>query len=378
MTDARADGSLRVRLSTSDLPTGSVLTAEIDGCAPRTCRLGHGREHDVRFDFGPVRTWDPEHPNLYDLRLTLKDSKGRALHQVSGKTGFRTLEFLPRDGFYLNGTRLVMKGINRHCFYPETGRATSRSRDLEDVRLVKGMNANAIRSHYPPDRHLLELCDSLGVLYFDELPGWQDPYDDNVGPRILTEMIEHDANHPSVFAWGNGNEGGFNYNLLPLFRDLDLQGRKVAHPWALKDGLDTHHYPAYQTGVGRLANGFEVFMPTEFLHSQFDKGGGASLDDFWHQWSKSPLFAGGFIWTMVDEGLMRTDRDGAIDTDGGNAPTESSARTGRRRHHGMPYATYGRRCRWLLSPPAATGHLKSISPTARYSPHCRNILWHLK
>ena len=319
MTDAKADGTLNLRLTTSRLPAGASLTAEIDGAQTQVVGLSAGSEHDVSFSFGNVKRWDPEHPNLYNLRLTLKDSKGREIHSVNQKVGFRTLEFMPRDGFYLNGTRLVMKGVNRHCFYPETGRATSRSRDLEDVRLLKGMNANAIRSHYQPDRHLLELCDSLGLLYFDELAGWQDPYDNTVGPKILTEMIEHDANHPSVFAWGNGNEGGFNYSLLPLYEQLDIQGRKVAHPWSLKDGLDTHHYPAYQTGVARFVNGYQVFMPTEFLHSQFDKGGGASLDEFWANWSQSPLFAGGFIWAMVDEGVMRTDI-GKIDTNEGNAP----------------------------------------------------------
>lgn len=318
--DPRADGSLHLRLFTRNLPDGATLDASIEGHERKCVALEAAEEQDIMLHWDSVKTWDPEHPDMYGLTLTLRDGSGRPIHTHREKIGFRTLEFIPRDGFYLNGTRLVMKGVNRHCFYPETGRTTSRSRDLEDLKLIKGMNANAIRSHYAPDRHLLELCDSMGILYFDELAGWHDAYDTAVGTMILTEMLVHDANHPCIFAWGNGNEGGFNYELLPLFGRLDMQKRYVAHAWTLSDGLDTHHYPAYQTGVGRLANGYQVFMPTEFLHSQYDKGGGAGLDDFWSNYSRSPLFAGGFIWAMKDEGIMRRDRGDSIDTDGGNAP----------------------------------------------------------
>ncbi|MDE5651408.1 MAG: beta-galactosidase, partial [Duncaniella sp.] len=307
-------------LTTRNLPTGATLTAGIEGKEPQSVPLRNLAEQDLTFKWDNIKPWDTEHPNMYTLTLALADKKGNILHTHTEKVGFRTLEFIPRDGFYLNGTKLTFKGVNRHCFYPETGRTTSKSLDAYDIKLLKGMNANAIRSHYPPDRHLLELCDSLGVLYFDELPGWHDAYDTKVGTKILTEMLTHDANHPCVFAWGNGNEGGNNYELIPLFSRLDIQNRLVVHPWALANGIDTHHYPAYQTGVGRLANGYEVFMPTEFLHSQYDKGGGASLDDFWNNYSRNPLFAGGFIWAMVDEGVMRTDRNGDIDTDGGSAP----------------------------------------------------------
>ncbi len=318
--DARGDGTLNVRLTTRNLPAGATLTAGIEGKEPQSVPLKNLAEQDLTFKWDHIKPWDTEHPNMYTLTLALADKKGNILHTHTEKVGFRTLEFIPRDGFYLNGTKLTFKGVNRHCFYPETGRTTSKSLDAYDIKLLKGMNANAIRSHYPPDRHLLELCDSLGVLYFDELPGWHDAYDTKVGTKILTEMLTHDANHPCVFAWGNGNEGGNNYELIPLFSRLDIQNRLVVHPWALTNGIDTHHYPAYQTGVGRLANGYEVFMPTEFLHSQYDKGGGASLDDFWNNYSRNPLFAGGFIWAMVDEGVMRTDRNGDIDTDGGSAP----------------------------------------------------------
>lgn len=323
--DANADGSMQLILETHELPQGSTLKAILENgrCKSRNTKivpLSVQSQQRLSLDWGSVKTWDIEHPNLYNLRLQIVSQSGQIIHEVQERIGFRTIEFRKRDGFYMNGKKLQIKGINRHCFYPETGRTTSKRLDIEDVKLVKGMNGNAIRSHYPPDKHFLDICDSLGVLYFDELPGWQNHYQTEIGTKILKEMMADDANHPCIFAWGNGNEGGFNYDLDSLFRQYDIQHRHVVHPWAMFDGVDAHHYPAYQTGVHRLHNGYEVFMPTEFLHSQYDKGGGASLDEYWNHWKENPLFAGGFIWAMIDEGVMRTDRHGVIDCDGTNAP----------------------------------------------------------
>lgn len=318
--DARHDGRLTVNIFTEGINSGYTLQTSVSGLGTKTSPLVNEAEQTVSTEWEGAKTWDPEHPNLYTLNLKLISPNGTVVHEINQRIGFRTVEFRQRNGFYLNGKKLLVKGINRHCFYPETGRTTGKRQDIEDVKLVKAMNANAIRSHYPPDTHLLDACDSLGVLYFDELPGWQDAYNTTVGTRILSEMISHDVNHPCIFVWSNGNEGGNNRNLDALFATHDPQHRHVIHPWACWGGVDTHHYPAYQTGAGRLANGYQVFMPTEFLHGQYDKGAGASLDDFWSSYSRNPMFAGGFIWALIDEGIMRTDRNGEIDTDGANGP----------------------------------------------------------
>lgn len=305
--DARANGDLYATISkTSD----SDVVFSLDG-------------KEIPFDekagcyhCGPVTTWDPEHPNLHTAVFTLKDSG----HSVSQKIGFRTIEFRRHDGIYLNGTKLVVKGTNRHCFHPETGRTTNKALSIEDARLIKQMNMNAVRCHYPSDRHFLDVCDSLGLLYLDEFPGWQTRYDDETVQRLMPEFVLRDVNHPCVFLWSNGNEGGWNTTADPMFAHLDPQKRKVIHPWSDFDGLDTHHYPAYQTGAYRMHNGQNVFMPTEFLHSKYDKGGGAALEDMWSHWAASPLFAGGFIWAYMDEAVRRTDLGGLLDSDGGNGP----------------------------------------------------------
>ena len=98
---------------------------------------------------------------------------------------------------------------------------------------------------------------------FAEFTGWHGRYDDEAGENLLREMLANDVNHPCIFMWSNGNEGGWNKTLDTRFADYDPQKRHVIHPWADFNGLDTHHYPAYQTGPARLANGYNVFMPTE-------------------------------------------------------------------------------------------------------------------
>lgn len=191
----------------------------------------------------------------------------------------------------------------------------------QDALLIKEMNMNAVRSHYPPDEHFLDMCDSLGLVYIDELSGWHGRYDTETGARLIREMVERDVNHPSVILWSNGNEGGWNTDNDSLFCKYDkFQRRHVIHPWADFDGLDTHHYPAYLTGVARFTNGYKVFMPTEFMHAMYDQGGGAGLRDFWDRWMTNPMFAGGFIWVFCDEAPKRSDRGGVLDSDGSNAP----------------------------------------------------------
>lgn len=323
--NATADGRLSTDLYVKNLPEGFTLATSLTSVSTKQC-LGKQESMLQRKDMQTIstswqniRAWDCEHPNLYTLKLELLNSQKQVVHVHEERIGFRTVEFRPKDGIYVNGTKIILKGTNRHSFHPEGGRTTNKELSLQDALLIKQMNMNAVRSHYPPDKHFLDVCDSLGLFYLDELAGWQNSYDAQVGQKLLAEMIASDVNHPCIFMWSNGNEGGWNTKLDPLFAAYDPQKRHVIHPWADFNGLDTHHYPAYQTGTYRLANGYNVFMPTEFLHGLYDRGHGAGLDDFWSNYTSNPLFAGGFLWAYVDEAVKRTDT-GKLDSDGPNGP----------------------------------------------------------
>lgn len=334
----------------SDLKNGNVIQS-----------INNSRlENDIitlEGKLGNIHTWSVEHPYLYVAKIDLKDANNKVVQSRETRFGFRTVEFFPQDGLYVNGVRQILKGINRHTFSVDGGRTTSKAMSLEDVKLIKQMNMNAVRSHYPPDEHFLDMCDSLGLLYVDELAGWQNPYDNTVGPLLLKEMIDRDVNHPSIILWSNGNEGGFNYSLDDKFVEFDrLQHRHVIHAWADWNDLDTHHYPTYLTGVGRFTNGYKVFMPTEFMHAMYDQGGGAGLRDFWDRWMTNPMFTGGFIWVFCDEAPKRSDQGGVLDSDGSNAP--DGVVGPRREKEGSFYAIREQWCPIQLKPFIINQHFK--------------------
>ncbi|MGL6161180.1 glycoside hydrolase family 2 TIM barrel-domain containing protein [Microbulbifer sp.] len=267
-----------------------------------------------------ILPWSAEKPHRYRAVFELRD-RNKTLHQVEEIFGFRTVEVRPRDGLYINGRKVRLKGANRHAFWPDSGRTTSPEISRRDVELIKEMNMNAVRvGHYPPDRHFLQMTDELGLYVIDELTGWQDAYSTEAGRPLVKELILRDHNHPSVIIWANGNEGGWNTELDGDFSHWDIQRRPVIHPWELFGGINTAHYERYNCCTGSLFGGGEVFMPTEFLHGLYDGGAAAGLDDWWKRMLQNPLSAGGFIWALVDEGVVRDDRHGAIDTAGNSAP----------------------------------------------------------
>ncbi len=325
--DARDDGSIAAQVFLSGMTGGGRLVASLSTLSGSEVRgsvqtpVSAGDTLAVLSGrWNGVKAWNPEEPNLYLLTVELRDDAGTVLHRHKERIGFRTVDFRPQDGLYVNGVKVVLKGINRHSFWPDGGRTTNKQISIDDVELIKAMNMNAVRSHYPPDEHFLDACDSLGLFFIDELAGWQNSYDTPTGEKLLGEMLRRDVNHPCIIIWSNGNEGGWNKKLDPLFAQYDPQHRHVIHPWADFDDLDTHHYPAFLTGVARFTNGYKLFMPTEFMHGQYDQGHGAGLEDFWNNYTAHPLFVGGFMWAFCDNAVRRTDRGGALDSDGFNAP----------------------------------------------------------
>ncbi len=316
----KMDGSITVDLNLKNIPKNTILEASLKGFNGENFQTfsfpvkAKSTKESISAQWKNIKPWNPETPNLYDLELVLKQN-GSILHKYDKRIGFRTLEFKKQDGIYVNGTKIIMKGINRHSFWPEGGRSTSKRISELDVKLLKDMNMNAVRGHYPPDPHFLEVCDSLGLFVLNELAGWQNSYDTETGTKLVTEMVTRDVNHPSVIIWDNGNEGGWNYNVDKVFADNDPQKRIVIHPWADFNGWDTHHYPTYLTGMHRFNAGENVFFPTEFMHGTYDNGHGAALEDFWTRYKQSPLFAGGFMWAMLDEAVKRSDWTGDVKFD---------------------------------------------------------------
>lgn len=326
--DAKADGSFKAFITLNQSKSDYAVVVElytsdgdkIGGTVRSEIEKG-SIEKLVAGSFDNIKPWNPEWPELYDLKLTLMKN-GEVLHEVSERIGFRTVELRKHDGFYVNGEKVLFKGVNRQSFWPETGRCLSEENHLADIRLIKEMNMNAVRSaHYIPDERFLELCDSLGLFVFDEITGWQNSYDTVIGPKLIKEAILKDENHPCVVAWNHGNEGGWDFTNEKAFHQFDIQRRPVIYPWLLRNGVDTHHYPEFDYGIGRYVFGNDPFMATELLHGLYDGGLGAGLEEYWKSYQSSPLHAGGFLWALADEAVLRTDKPGTVfDSDGNHAP----------------------------------------------------------
>ena len=302
-----AQGEIVVQLKTLDgKPYGNAIRQTIT--KQDSVQLSGTFDHPV--------LWSSEFPNRYCVEVSLQKGN-KTIHQLTEKFGFRTAELRPGDGFYVNGEKIKFKGVNHHTHWPSSGRASNADISLKDVLLIKEMNMNAVRmSHYPPDRHFLDMCDSLGLYVINELTAWQyPPYETAVGKKLVREMIIHDVNHPSVVIWANGNEGGHNFELLPYFSRYDIQNRLVIHPWMEEKHVNTYHYITYNVGTHFFFNGNKVFFPTEFLHGLYDGGHGAGLDDYWNLMLNNPLSAGGFLWDFVDQAVVRNDKNNLLDTD---------------------------------------------------------------
>ena len=342
--DARHDGALALYVELEGLEAPATLQAQVEDGQGR--RIGAPHTVEVSPGAGPVEMltripgvepWSAEIPKLYHLRLDLIRD-GQRLHREEERFGFRTIELRPEEGLFVNGHRVRLRGVNRHAFWPTSGRTLDADLDRRDVELMKQLNLNAVRSsHYPPDPSFLEACDEFGLYVINELAGWHDAYGTEVGTRLVREMVERDVNHPSVILWANGNEGGWNRKLDDLFALHDPSQRQVFHPHENFRGVDAFHYPTWEELEERLDDDswlsrwrglwgpLPLVLPTEILHGLYDGGSGAGLARYWDRIRDSPRGVGLFLWSFTDESLARVDRDGTpdrrrLDSDGNHAP----------------------------------------------------------
>lgn len=192
-------------LCQADLGAGDALRFDIiapDNTVVSSCTT-HNKE--VSVEVPDAKPWDIDTPVLYACRVTLTEN-GKDVDIAETTFGFRTAEFR-NDGFYLNGKKLFLRGINRHQSYPYIGYAAPERLQREDARIIKHeLQCNTVRtSHYPQSRYFIDQCDKEGLLVFTELPGWQHIGDEKWKEQAcenLREMIIQYRNHPSIIIWG--------------------------------------------------------------------------------------------------------------------------------------------------------------------------------
>lgn len=267
-----------------------------------------------------VRKWTAETPSLYTITVECLALEG-LVDNAELKIGFRTIEI---DGGVLkiNGERVLFKGVNRHEMNPYTGYVVSKENMERDVRIMKSLNFNAVRtSHYPNDPYWYELCDKYGLYVVDEANveshgmGYDttslasDPqYAAAIMDRV-SRMVKRDRNHPSVIFWSLGNESGNGDNFKAAYKwvkDND-RTRPVQYERAVLEENTDIYCPMY-ADYAKIEN-YALTKPErpcilcEYAHAMGNSMGG--FKEYWDLFRKYPTLQGGFIWDFVDQALYK-------------------------------------------------------------------------
>ena len=285
------------------------------------------------------RLWSAENPALYELVLTVYGTDGQVKEVISQDVGFRRFE-LRGAVMYLNGKRIVFKGVNRHEFSCRTGRAVSPEEVLQDVLTMKRNNINAIRtSHYPNGSYLYQLCDRYGLYMIDETNleshgSWEPLYWKKTTPEQIVpgdrpewrelvldranSMYQRDKNHPSILIWSCGNEswGGKNiYEMSCLFHKLD-QTRLVHYEGICHDrrypetsDIESQMYtPVVKIEEFLKEHRDKPFICCEYTHAMGNSCG--AMHKYTDLSDREELYQGGFIWDYVDQSIAIKNRYG--------------------------------------------------------------------
>ena len=282
-----------------------------------------------RWTISAPQQWTAETPHLYSLvaMLTPADKKAKG-ESVTIKVGFRRVEIV-NGQLLVNGKAVLIKGANRHEMDPDGGYVVSRERMIQDIKEMKRMNINAVRTcHYSDDPQWYDLCDKYGLYVIAEanMEGHGFYYDPNTAPtykpmfaKQILERNQHNVsvqfNHPSVIIWSLGNEtcDGPNFTAArDWIRSVD-PSRPIHWERALGGENTDLMCPMYASPewCERYASKPESTKPLiqcEYNHTMGNSGGG--LMEYWDLVRRLPKFQGGFVWDFVDQGLRVKTKDG--------------------------------------------------------------------
>ena len=265
-----------------------------------------------------VKAWSAETPYLYTLDITLKKN-GREIESVSKKIGFRKVE-IKGGQMLVNGQPVLIKGADRHELDPETGYVVSVERMIQDIKIMKRLNINAVRTcHYPDDPRWYDLCDQYGLYVTAEanIESHGMGYDEKTlakNPRFHKAHLERNEanvltlrNHPSIIVWSLGNEAGYGKNFedaYDLVKSID-KTRPVQYEQARQNGKTDIFCPMYY-GYGGCEAYSKGDNPRPLIQCEYAHAMGNSMGGFKEYWDiirKYPKYQGGYIWDFVDQGL---------------------------------------------------------------------------
>lgn len=338
------DGTLEVKLNAVGAKGETVMFSLKDKegkeVAAQTAKVGGNGEVKVNFDIKNPLKWTAETPNLYTLYTTLMDGK-QVAEVVPQRVGFRKVE-IKNAQVLVNGQPVLFKGANRHELDPVTGYVVSMDRMLEDIRVMKELNINAVRTcHYPNDPRWYELCDIYGIYmvveanieshgmgYGDKTLAKEPTYEKAHLERNESNIKIY-KNHPSIIFWSVGNEAGYGPNFekaYDLVKAYD-PSRPCQYEQAGQNGKTDIFCPMYYDygGCDKYSQGDNPrpLIQCEYAHAMGNSMGG--FKEYWDMVRKYPKYQGGFIWDFVDQGLRVKNKQGktiyAYGGDFGRYPT---------------------------------------------------------
>lgn len=291
---------------------------------------GSGKQH-VTMNVANPELWSAETPELYTLNVSIGKENGsgksKTTETIQVKVGFRKVEIKNKQ-LLVNGKPVIIKGVNRHELDPDGGYVVSRQRLLQDLRIMKENNINAIRtSHYPNDVSFYDLCDSLGFYVVAEAnieshgmgygdktlairPDWEKAHFERNERNIARNF-----NHPSVIIWSMGNEAGNGVNFEKIYNWIKKEdpSRPVQYERAELSPWTDIYCPMYAwpDDVKRYSENPESYRPIiqcEYNHVMGNSGGG--FKEYMDLTRKDSINQGGFIWDFVDQGLRKKTADG--------------------------------------------------------------------
>lgn len=265
-----------------------------------------------------VKPWTAETPNLYKVFITLKNKQGVS-EVIPQKVGFRNVE-IKNAQLLVNGQPILVKGADRHEIDPDGGYVVSVERMIQDIKIMKQLNINAVRTcHYPDDPRWYDLCDEYGLYITAEanLESHGMGYDEKSlakFPEYIVPHIERNEgnvkpliNHPSIIVWSLGNECGYGVNFEKAYDWVKAydKTRPVQYERGGYDSKTDIHCPMYigyeESESYCKSNGSKPYIQCEYAHAMGNSMGG--FKEYWDLIRKYPKYQGGYIWDFVDQGV---------------------------------------------------------------------------
>ncbi len=320
------------------IPVGAKIKVELYDqglkAAEETIKLSEIKKKRLKnfktnLEITEAKAWSAENTYLYQLEIKLLNSKDEIIQTIRQKTAFRTVE-IKKAQLLVNGKPVMIRGVNRHDFDPELGRAVTKEQMEEDVLLMKKHNINAVRTaHYPNYPYFYELCDKYGLYVMAETDiechgmepvGRWDELADSKDWRAafldrMERMVEHYKNHPSIIIWSLGNESGFGDNhrsmaqlthRLDPTRPLHYEGDREQEVVDIIGPM----YPTIEQTAELAQKREKPVILCEYAHAMGN--GPGELKEYWDVFYKYPSAQGGFIWDWLDQGIAFKNAAGEI------------------------------------------------------------------